>query len=408
MRTLLVALSLTLVPLSSRPDIDPCEEQADLSPTNVDVGDQCGYSVAAEGSRMAMGAPFHDGKGAVFIYSFNGTSWTLDSTVIPNQLQSGDNFGWSVSMDSGLLAVGAKNDDTMGSNAGAVYVFHEVSSAQWAIDEKLLPEENAEGFGESVSLWDDTVAVGERLHKRAYVFRQSGSSWIQEGDADGPPFDNPTEVEISSFGESVALYQDTLLVGDDDYNPGEPNGDNLGIVHVYNRTGNTWTHAQEPIVNPSGDTDSEHFGETVALHGRWAVIGAPQEDPNDISNSGVVYLYKTDAAGVYDQDHESVLTASDPGIGDGFGLAVAIRGGVLVVGAPNKDILGGDDGAAYQFNLAGGAWTEVGTYVRDTNDLTTFDKFGQSVAIGSYAAVGAPGHLDVGTTGRAYLWSLCE
>lgn len=92
---LATAISLLASAPTLAPDITPCEEQADLSPETLDVGDEYGYSVA---SRLVIGAPSHDGKGAVFVYSFNGTTWDLESTIIPNQLQAGDRFGHSVSL----------------------------------------------------------------------------------------------------------------------------------------------------------------------------------------------------------------------------------------------------------------------------------------------------------------------
>ncbi len=379
----------------------------------VEPGDEFGFAVASEGSRMVVGAPSHDGKGAVFVYSYDGAAWNLDSTIIPNQVQPGDKFGYSVSLSGGLLAVGARDDDTAGPDAGAAYVFLEVASGQWAIQEKLLPSVPQIFFGDSLSLWDDTVAVGAptELESRVYVFRQSGTTWLEEGDTDGPPFEQPVPgATSSSFGESVGLYQDTLLVGDDDYfKPSEPNGFNPGIAHVYKRVGSTWALVQS-IANPSGDSDGEHFGEAVTLHGRWAAIGAPQEDPLGVNNQGVVYLYKTDATGAYPMFPTQTLVGSTSIEAEKFGSSVATRSGVLVVGAPTKVVAGLlDAGGAYQFNLVSGLWVEAGEYVRDLGDVVQFDRFGRSAAIGTYSVVGAPSDASGAFgTGRTYVWSLCQ
>jgi hypothetical protein len=81
-------------------------EQTAVSPNVLETGDRFGFSVATEGSRMAVGAPFHDeAKGAVFLYSFDGTSWNLDSTIVPNQVSAGDEFGHGLSLNGGMLAV---------------------------------------------------------------------------------------------------------------------------------------------------------------------------------------------------------------------------------------------------------------------------------------------------------------
>ncbi len=403
MRTLLVA-SL-VVPLASSPDITPCTQQADLSPVALDVGDHCGRSVSSEGSRVVIGAPDHNGKGAVFIFSYDGVSWDLDCTIIPNQISTGDQFGCSVSVNGALLAVGALGDDAAATNAGAVYILEEVSSTQWSVQEKLLPGDPSNTFGVSVSLWDDTVVVGEPLPARVHVFRQSGNDWIEEGDGDGAPIDSPgSGIVATSFGGSVALYQDTLLIGDDDFTLSAPNSLKIGRAYIYTREGDEWDLAQD-ISNPEAVNDAEHFGEAVALHGRWAAISAPQYDVGEESGQGIVHMYRVNEEGYYEYD-ENFLMASDGDEGDSFGKAVALRSGTLIVGAPTRDV---DSvpyaGVAYQFSLVDGDWTELGTY--DPGDQAYYDQVGASVAIGSYAALGAPGDPTYSTTGRALVWSLC-
>src|SRR5688572_10772783 len=127
MRTLtLAAFALALCPVTPTPEIDPCEEQAQLAPALLDVGDRFGESVAAEGSRMAVGAPFHDEqKGAVFVFSFDGASRNLVSTNTPNQGELGGQVGHAGGLGRGLPGGSAPEGDTAGPDAGAVYVFEE-------------------------------------------------------------------------------------------------------------------------------------------------------------------------------------------------------------------------------------------------------------------------------------------
>ena len=174
--------------------------------------------------------------------------------------------------------------------------------------------------------------------ERVYVFRQSGQDWVEEGDEDGPPFDSPgipgLTVIGSSFGEAVAVYQDTLLVGDDDLTISTPpNTQKVGRAYIFKRTGSSWELALN-VANPAATSDAEHFGESVGLHGRWAVIGAPQFDVGDQPAQGAVHLYRTNSAGEYEL--HSMLTASDGSAGNKFGLSVAIRSGILLIGAPTR------------------------------------------------------------------------
>ena len=220
-RIALVAfLAVPIGPLARLLSTDPCELQAELTPSVLEGGDQAGWSVASEGSRLVLGSPQHSDKGGVFIYSFDGSSWDLDSTIIPNQLDVGDQFGFSISLSGGLLAVSAIGDDTIAPDAGAVYIFEEISSTQWAIQQTLYP--TVPGFNSAIQFPYGTIRLqleSQRLSACTF-FRQSGQDWVEEGDEDGPPFDSPgipgLTVIGSSFGEAVAVYQDTLLVGDDD------------------------------------------------------------------------------------------------------------------------------------------------------------------------------------------------
>ena len=160
------------------------------------------------------------------------------------------------------------------------------------------------------------------------------------------------------------------------------------------------------VANPAATSDAEHFGESVGLHGRWAVIGAPQFDVGDQPAQGAVHLYRTNSAGEYEL--HSMLTASDGSAGNKFGLSVAIRSGILLIGAPHKGAF--EYGAAYQYNYVDGSWLETG--ILDADDQMLIDqipneRLGTSVAVGTYAGIGGPGSTS-SIPGRALVWSLCE
>jgi hypothetical protein len=65
----------------------------------------------------------HLGPGSAGVYSRNGQSWDLLSPLPGSKDSKADGFGMSVSISSGLAAVGAAGDGTSGPNAGAVYFF---------------------------------------------------------------------------------------------------------------------------------------------------------------------------------------------------------------------------------------------------------------------------------------------
>ena len=56
--------------------------------------------------------------------------------LVPTDGEIGDEFGASVASCSGRVASGAPQDDDLGSNSGAVYV-HQLTSTGWAQETKL-------------------------------------------------------------------------------------------------------------------------------------------------------------------------------------------------------------------------------------------------------------------------------
>ncbi len=128
-----------------------------------------GWSVALDGDRLAVGA-FNDStggssRGAVHLLSgvgsdFSGLTWQSKLASGTNGmpvLADSDFFGWSVALDGDQLVVGALGD---GKDRGAVHLLtvgSDFSKPTW--QNKIAPT-NAEGFGLSVALNDEHLAVG--------------------------------------------------------------------------------------------------------------------------------------------------------------------------------------------------------------------------------------------------------
>ena len=106
---------------------------------------------------------------------------------------------------------------------------------------------------------------------------------------------------------------------------------------------------------------------------------------------------------------EHRLLAGDRSTGDLFGGAVALDGGVAIVGAWWDDVAGADSGSAYAFERqADGTWQQ--TYKFQPADAVAANYFGQAVALsGATAIIGAYGedahgsdNPDGRTCGAAY------
>jgi hypothetical protein len=151
------------------------------------------------------------------------------------------------------------------------------SMTGWIEKQKLLASDGAtnEFFGYTVSLDGDTALIGAPTRYStdtgsAYVFTRTTGTWTQQAKllaSDGVTGDD--------FGRSVSLSGDTALIGayyDDD------NGEHSGSAYVFARTGTTWT--QQAKLTASDGAADDWFGESVALDGDTALIGAHGDDNN--------------------------------------------------------------------------------------------------------------------------------
>src|SRR5262249_47943499 len=89
-----------------------------------------------------------------------------DQKLTASDGAANDYYGSVASIDGEWLAVGAEGNDSAGKDAGAVYVYHrDVATGTWGGEQKLLASDGTagDGFGSSVSLSGDWMAVGSPL-----------------------------------------------------------------------------------------------------------------------------------------------------------------------------------------------------------------------------------------------------
>ena len=195
------------------------------------------------------------------------------------------------------------------------------------------------------------------------------------------------------FGSAVSADSGLVVFGA----PGALSGE--GTATVFERgSSNTWSRVA--TLEASDTAASDAFGSGVALDGDVIAVGAPAGPGAASANQGAVYVFKRSGAS---WSQVAKLTASDAGGGDEFGATVAIKGDIIVVGAPGADIGGAfDAGAAYVFrNTTGNTWTEQAKLTASNGALG--DRFGSAVsATSSRALVGAPERSS--GAGAAYLF----
>ena len=374
--------------------------------SDAEAGDRLGkqVSISDEGDYAIAGA-WNEGvssSGSAYIFTRSGSTWTQQAKIVSSDLQSGDQFGESVSIngDGTYAAVGAKREDTGGSNTGSVYIFTR-SGSTWTQQAKIQASDvqASDEFGTDVTIKGDGTSIivgspgedggsGDPIDRAgaAYVFTRSGSTWTQQAKLTAS--DAQT---VDRFGTSVTINPDATyaIVGAHEEDTG---GTSSGAAYIFTRSGSTWT--QQAKILASDDDAYDQFGRAVDISsdGDYAIIGA-YGDSGEASLAGAAYIF-TRSGSTWTQ--QAKLTASDAQANDQFGLECSINGDATyaVIGSRSEDGGSGDPatdaGAAYIFSRSGSTWTQLAKLT--ASDAQGNDYFGEGVAIsnnGAYIVVGA-------------------
>ena len=380
-------------------------EVAKLTASDATMNDLFGCAVAIDGNTVVVGAWGDDdagsGSGSAYVFrtSDGGATYVEVAKLTASDAAASDMFGYSVAIDGATIVVAAYAKDM---DTGAVYVFRTTDGgATYGQVAKLTASDGAyyDNFGTSVAIAGGTVAVGadQRWNGGSgsvYVFRTT------DGGVTYPQVDKLTASDGAAgdeFGYSVAFDGSTLLVvgarGD--------GGSSSGSAYVFRTTDGGATYGQVAKLTASDAASNDYFGYSVAIYGGTVVVGASRDDDGG-SASGSVYVFHTsDGGATYDQ--LAKFTASDAAASDNFGTSVAIDGATVVVAAELDDDAGDKSGSAYVFALP--APTDYAETAKLTaSDAAYDDEFAGSVAIdGDTIVVGAHDDDDACTGPLAYM-----
>lgn len=247
-----------------------------------------------------------------------------------------------------------------------------------------LPGDAVDGDG----ALDDTAPTSGVFSYRVFALNEGGVSPASrivtisypETPGTGTPLRDtsaPKPVRGQVFGTAVAVSGSRVLVGA----PGEPVGRvQVGAAYLMD------AHATQPVVRlaPATPERAMGFGNAVALAGGdepLALVAATSARVGRVASAGAVFVFGMDGALVGRLDNP------EPAQGDFFGNAVATDGELVVVGAPADDRGAQNSGTAFVFDLR----TRQLVARLDNPRPSRLARFGQSVAIrDGVIAVGAP------------------
>lgn len=292
--------------------------------------------------------------------------------------QASDGYGdvgASVAASSGFALVGAPTSPD-GGRAISFRVTPTLSSYPRAVQEaELVPlGSEASSMGRAVALADDLAAVGDGaghvgLYQRTLL---GGVDWPLVAHFDGG----------GTFGGAVGLSTQRLVIGAPSAVEGTRRAE---PVQCWSRErSGAWT----PVAALRGFDGGvrKPYTPAFALEDERLVVGDPAADSPAAYSVGAAWVY-----GWLDGGWAPEADLTSPAPQESFGAAVALRSGLLAVGAPAHRVGANEIGAVFVYaRSVDGAWEQVG--LLRPPGLSGGAQVGAAVAWGpGLLAVGAPG-----------------
>ena len=317
-------------------------------------------------------------------------------------LNSGDLVNWSGAGSDAVEAVSPWTFHTVEMNGPARFYRLAMFAPNVQEIAKVVPDDLAvfDLFGEKVAIYGDTLVVGAKLDDDG-ALTNCGAAYVFQRDQGGADqwglvkrLDASDRAAGDQFGYSVSIDGDTIVIG--------ANYDNThrGAAYVFGRNQGGSSHWGEvkKLVASDG-VAHDLYGCDVVIRGDRIVVGAPWDD----SRRGAAYLYERNQGGADNWGEVRKFTASDREETEEFGWSVGLSGDTIVLGAHLEDQQAADAGAIYIFerDLGGvGNWGQARKIT--AMDGEAGDQFGERLCLdGNTLAATAPNDDDRATNAGA-------
>lgn len=263
------------------------------------------------------------------------TFGNVQSIVVPPEGGTTGAFGLVSDIDGTTAVIGSPDETASGAlMAGAAYVMVRTAGGAWVPQQRLTVGVADRHFGSAVAVSGDTLAIGSKPTNvfntaTIHVYTRSGTTWT-------------LQQEMGAHrATALRLKGDTLVVGDIDRT-------SQGEVTVYERTGTVWG-AGTTLTAAGGTVNNGQFGASVDVSGSTMCVGVPKDTANAVLTAGSVRVLTRSGPGAWTQQQK----IDGPGTNSFFGSACSLDGDSLLVGALNVT-----NGRAYVFVRSGATWSQ--------------------------------------------------
>ncbi|HKS57398.1 MAG TPA: FG-GAP repeat protein [Steroidobacteraceae bacterium] len=295
-------------------------------------------------------------------------------------------FGAAVAIRNGIAFVGIPA--ALPTAHVAVYG---LTTAGWARNATLSVSDavpaggyQSNGFGSAIAFRDGLAVIAS--YSFLHVFKRVNGVWTDIQKLVPPPNPSPTP---DLWKISAMRYENGILaIGWNHFS-----GDH--VVHVYELAANGKFVKRATLRATDG---AANFGADVATAGNVLVVGA----------DGAAYVFRRRSDGTWVKTQKLVAADSSPV--RSFGAAVGIDQGLIIVGAPEHDCVGGDNGvfcestsgagaggAAYGFVPFSGQFTQVFKLRPGSAEHANYWQFGRRISMmGKFVVIDAAEQEFVG------------
>jgi hypothetical protein len=316
----------------------------------VGTANQGGFvAISADGKTALVGGlDDAEGKGAVWVWTREGATWTQQGTKLVGSGAVGSalqGLSGALSADGNTAIIGGFVDND---SMGAAWVWTR-SGGIWSQQGLKLVGSGAlrastgrvnQGTSVALSADGNTAIVGAPADNdgigAAWVWTRSGGVWAQQG----PKLIGSDSAGFAAQGLAVSLSADgnTALVG------GTRDNGVSGAVWVWTRSAGVWTQ-QGPKLVGSGAAGAAGQGYSTSLSadGNTALIGGYYDN----NNAGAAWVWIR-RGGIWTQLGPKLVGAGAAGrAGQGLSVSLSADGRTAIIGGP------------YDNRNAGAAWVFV-------------------------------------------------
>jgi hypothetical protein len=252
------------------------------------------YSIDINESVIAIGTTATGSNGYVYLFEKTCNEWTnmTETKRLDLNNKSNNYFGWSLSINGNILAIGATGTD---SNSGSVIVYEKPVSG-WANittpTATLTASATGKRIGYDVYLDNNTIVTGAPYATingtktgAVYIFEKPESGWTDMTETTIITPDDGTANDY--FGMNLDVNNNRMVVISERENSG------IGAAYIFEKSGDSWTTNSQiaKLEKPADNTKRYYFGKSVLFDNNCILIGEP------VYNNGYIHKYTKPESG---------------------------------------------------------------------------------------------------------------